>query len=140
LQVTRRSDKEQNRFGSTWSTYRRGRGTCTCMCTCFKRLREVSRGLQEASRGLREASRGFERLREAYERLTKGFKRLQKASTEFHYRRVFHRDVLTVTGQSRYIIIGLGFIFNRLGLDIVILILFIEGISIKVFNISTLAL
>jgi len=28
---------------------------------------------------------------------------LREALTEFHYRRVFHRDVLTVTGQSRYI-------------------------------------
>ena len=67
MQVTRRSDKEQNRFGSTWSRYRRGRSTC------FKRLREASTGLREAS-------------------------------TEFHHRRVFHQDVLTVTGQSRYII------------------------------------
>jgi hypothetical protein len=38
------------------------------------------------------------------------------------------------------IITSLGFIFNKLGLNIVILILFIEGIGIRVFNISTLAL
>ena len=38
-------------------------------------------------------------------------------------------------------IIGLGFIFNRSGLNIVILILLsIEGVSTGVFNTSTLAL
>jgi hypothetical protein len=40
--------------------------------------------------------------REAYERLREAYERLQEASTEFHYRRMFHRDVLTVTGQSHY--------------------------------------
>ena len=35
---------------------------------------------------------------------------------------------------------GLGFIFNRLGLDIVILILSIEGVGIGVSNISILIL
>ena len=35
---------------------------------------------------------------------------------------------------------SLGFIFNKLGLDIVILILFIEGVGTRVSNISTLAL
>ena len=38
------------------------------------------------------------------------------------------------------IIASLGFIFNGLGLDIVILILFIEGIGTGVFNASTLVL
>ena len=38
------------------------------------------------------------------------------------------------------IIASLGFIFNGLGLDIVILILPIEGVSTRVFNTSTLAL
>ena len=61
----------------------------------FERLREAYERLREVSRGLREASRGFERR-------TRGFERLQEALTEFHHRRVFHRDVLTVTGQSRY--------------------------------------
>jgi hypothetical protein len=37
-------------------------------------------------------------------------------------------------------IASLGFIFNRPGLNTVILILFVEGISTKVSNISTLAL
>ena len=37
-------------------------------------------------------------------------------------------------------IIGLGFIFNRSGLNIVIFILSIGGISTRVFNISTLVL
>ena len=38
------------------------------------------------------------------------------------------------------IITSLGFVFNKLGLNIVISILFVEGISTKVSNISTLAL
>jgi hypothetical protein len=37
-------------------------------------------------------------------------------------------------------IAGLGFIFNGLGLDIVISISSVEGVGIKVFNISILAL
>ena len=37
-------------------------------------------------------------------------------------------------------ITSLGFVFNRLGLDIVILILSIEGVGTGVFNISTLVL
>ena len=37
-------------------------------------------------------------------------------------------------------IAGLGFAFNRLGFNIVILILFIEGIGTGVFNMSSLVL
>ena len=46
-----------------------------------------------------------------------------------------------VIGMGYTTITSLGFAFNKSGLDIVILILiFIEGISTKVFNISTLVL
>ena len=55
-----------------------------------------------ASRGFERLQEAYERLREAYERLREASTGLQEASTEFHHRRVFHRDVLTVTGQSRY--------------------------------------
>ena len=37
-------------------------------------------------------------------------------------------------------VVGLGFVFNRLGLDIVILISSIEGVGIGVSSTSTLAL
>ena len=37
-------------------------------------------------------------------------------------------------------IASLGFVFNKLGLDTVILILFIEGVSTEVFNASILVL